>query len=361
MGKQISLLSALGQFTQRVLSALSERKAPTSGFKTFFGEVTSAAKEVSWEIKRRGRPVAVDIDHHEHGITTKSTKSTQKLYVPPYYDYNTNVDAQRSFERVFNGSQFVDIPEYSKLIDEVAEDMQDNIDRIERAEELQRAQALLTGIITLQNGDNIDFKRNASSIVAYNASHGWDTAVNPGKILKQGAEFMVTEGNADITGVFNVVMGTEAIDAFRANETRQKEGDIKDQQYMDLSVGQSQVTGLTPQGAFSYGNYRFNLWGYEGYYNEEGSPTHLKYMDSKKIVMLPPNHDFTMFYGGTKSWRGTGMNRFPTIIKAKRNFYRVYDELNVSMLMGVRTAPVALLRSIDNVFTATVVGSGGQG
>lgn len=353
---KINLTSALGQFTQRVLSAMSERKSPTTGFKAFFGEVVSGAREVTWEIKRRGRPVAVDIAPHEHGTTTKSTKSSQKVYRAPFFDLNTNVEALDSFERVFNGSQYVDVPEYEKLIEQTAEDMQDNIDRIERAEELQRAQALLTGIITVANGDNIDFKRKAASLVAYNVAHGWDVdTVNPGSILKQGAQFMVTEGNADITGVFNVIMGSEAIDYFRSNPLRQAEGDIRDQQYMDLSVGQTAITGLTPQGAFAYGNYRFNLWGYEGYYDIEGGAANNKYMEAKKIIVLPPNIDFKMFYGGTKAWRGTGMNRFPTVIKAKRNFYRVYDDLNVSMLMGVRTAPVALLRSIDNVFTAQVV------
>lgn len=352
----IGLISALGQFTQRVVSALSERKAPTSGFKTFFTDIESGAREVSWEVKRRGRPVAVDIQPHEHGITTKSTKSSQKVYIPPTYDYNTNVDALDSFERVFNGNSQVDIPEYIKLVEQTAQDMQDNIDRIERAEELQRAQALLTGTITLLNGDDIVFGRKAASIVAYNAAHNWalDT-VNPGTILASGATFMVTEGNANSAGVFNVVMGSEAFDAFRANELRQAEGDIKDQMYMDLITGQQALSGLVPQGSYAFGNYRFNLWGYEGYYDVEGGSSNLKYMDAKSIIVLPQNIDFKMFYGGTKAWRGTGMNRFPTIVKGKRNFYRVFDDLNVSMLTGVRTAPVALLRSIDNVYTATVV------
>lgn len=361
MGK-ITLTSALGQFTQRVINAINERKAPTFGFGTFFTDIVSGAKEVSWEVKRRGRPVAIDIAHHEHGTTTKSSKSSQKVYIPPYYDLNTNVDALDSFERVFNGSSQVDVPQYVKLIEQTAEDMRDNLDRIERAEELQRAQALLTGIITLNNGDNIDFKRNALSLVAYDSSHGWDVStVNPGKILQQGAEFLVTVGDANVAGVFNVICGSEAIDAFRDNPLRQKDGDIKDQMYMDLFTGRTQLSGLTPQGSYQRGNYRFNLWGYEGYYDIEGGSSNLKYMDSKSIVMLPQNVDFKTFYGGTKAWRGTGINRFPTIIKAKRNFYSVDDELNVSKLLGVRTAPVALLRTIDNVFTAAVVGTGQGG
>ncbi len=356
MGK-IGLSSALNSFTQRVISALSERKKPTAAFGTFFTDVVSAAKEVSWEIKRRGRPVAVDIAHHEHGTTTKSTKSTQKVYIPPYYDYNTNVDALDSFERVFNGSPYVDIPQYDKLIQQTAEDMQDNIDRIERAEELQRAQAFHTGIITLNNGDNIDFKRKAASLVAYNVAHDWSVdTVHPGAILAQGCAFMVTEGDADSSGIFNVFMGNLAYNAFRANKLIKEESDIRNFHFADLTTGAVVPrTGAVPQGSYTYGNYRFNIWGYEGYYDIEGGSSNLKYMDSKSFISLPQNVDFKMFYGGTKSWRGSGINRFPTIIKAKRNFYSVDDELNVSKLMGLRTSPVALLRSIDNVFTAAVL------
>lgn len=355
MGK-ITIQSALGEFTQRVISALSERKAPTNFFGTWFTDVVSGAKEVSWEIKRRGRPVAVDIQHHEHGITTKSTKSTQKVYIPPYYDYNTNIDALQSFERVFNGSAYVDTAQYSKLIQETAEDMQDNMDRVERAEELQRAQALLTGIVSLTNGDDINFQRNAASLVAYNAAHGWDVAtVNPGDILQQGAEFMITNGNADPGSVIDVVCGSDSLNSLRDNPLFQTDTDIRNFHYGDMGTGAVSKNGGTPQGSWSRGNYRFNFWGYEGYYDIEGGTANLKYMDSKSIIMIPKNVDFKTFYGGTKAWRGSGVNRFPTIIKAKRNFYSVDDELNVSKLMGFRTSPIALLRSIDNVFTAAVV------
>ena len=358
---KITLLSALNNFTQLVISALSERKAPTSALGTFFIDVVSGAKEVSWEIKRRGRPVAVDINPHEHGITTKSNKSTQKVYTPPNYDLNTNIDALDSFERVFNGSPYVDMPQYDMLIQQTAEDMQDNIDRIERAEELQRAQALLTGIITLNNGDNIDFQRKAASLVAYANDHAWDnSAVNPGKILVQGCEFLVTEGNADPGMVFDVIMGSDAMNNLRDHPLFQKDNDVKNYHFGDLTTGIVSRNGMTPQGSWSRGNYRFNFWGYEGYY-DSATTSNLKYMDSKSIIVLPQNLDFKMFYGGTKAWRGIGINRFPTIIKAKRNFYSVDDELNVSKLMGVRTAPVALLRSIDSVFTAVVVGNAQQG
>lgn len=351
----ITLTSALGEFTQRVIGAINERKSPTSFLRSFFGEIISGAKEVSWEIKRRGRPVAVDIAHHEHGTTTKSGKSTQKVYVPPYYDYNTNVDALDSFERVFNGSAIVDIPQYGKLIQQTAEDMQDNIDRIERAEELQCAQALLDGIIVLNNGDNIDFQRKAASLVAYNSSFGWDAAVNPGIILQQGAEFMVTNGNADPGSIIDVICGSDAINELRDNSDFQADNDVRNFHFGDMGTGAVTRNGATPQGSWSRGNYRFNFWGYEGYYDVEGGSSNLKFMDSKKIIMLPQNIDFKMFFGATKAWRGTGQNRFPAVIKAKRNFYEVNDDLNVSKLMGVRTAPVALLRSVDNIFTAQVV------
>ena len=359
---KITLSSALGEFTQRVISALNERKTPTSFFKSFFGEIISGAKEVSWEIKRRGRPVAVDIAHHEHGTTTKSGKSTQKVYVPPYYDYNTNVDALDSFERVFNGSSMVDVPQYGKLIQQTAEDMQDNIERIERAEELQAAQALLVGVITLNNGDDIDFKRKVASIVAYNAAHGWDVGtVNPGDILVQGAEFMVTNGNADAGGIIDVICGSDSINELRDNPLFQADADVRNFHFADMRTGAVTRNGATPQGSWSRGNYRFNFWGYEGYYDDPDTSVTTAYMDTKKIVMLPNNQDFVFGHGGVPAMVQVGNDMIPSTMEGEFVAYQYNDEAKTAAFFGVRSAGMPILTFVDRVFTAQVVGTGQQG
>jgi hypothetical protein len=352
----ISKNTALREFTQRVLKPFVENREVASGFRSWFKDEVSAASQVTFEIKRKGRPMGVDIQRHEDGIVTSSVKSTQKAYIPPYFNYKVQMDAFDSFERVFGGSDNVEMADLNALINQVKDEVAENVKRIERAEELQRAQALLTGEVTLSAADSINFNRKPASLVGYGAAIDWNIAtVNPGDILVQGARFMITEGDALNTMPFDVICGSEAIIAFQDNPLRQEGGDIKDQHYMDLAVGATNRAGLTPQGAISRGNHRFNLWGYEDYYDVSGGSSNIQYMDPKSIIIMPRNTDFVTFYGGTKTWRGSGENAIPTVTKGKRNFYQQNDWLSFSKMFGVQSAPVALLRSIDNVFTATVI------
>ena len=356
---------AMQEFSTRVQNMVDIVPKVDIGFKNFFGERIEKTKGFDFWVTRQGRPVAVDINPLERGIITGLEKSTHKFFIPPTFDYSVIYSAFEEFETIYGATDNkVDGEIFAKLVEKTAKEMQANIARIERREELQRAQALLTGIVTLKNGDNIDFKRKAASLVAYNNSFGWDISTNsPSKILIQLIEFLITEGMVDPTMGINVLVGTEAQAAFKENATRAKEGDIKDQTYMQLSTGET-IRGLTPQGSYSAGNYKVNLWGYTGYYDDPDTSVTTSYMDSKKIIVLPNQAPFEMVYCGTKGWSdgdGYGANAYPRIIKGKRNFYKIKDIRGCSIEEGVRSAVVASLREVDRVATAQVVGSAQQG
>jgi hypothetical protein len=353
---RITLNTALREFTQRVLKPYKDDRKAASGFKSWFPDDISGASQVTWEVKRKGRPVGVDINRHEDGIVTSSTKSTQKAYIPPYFNYKVQMDAFDSFERVFGGSDGVEMVDLSALIKDVGDEVAGNVMRIERAEELQRAQALLTGTVILSAGDSIDFNRDASLLVPYSAGINWnDNAVNPGDIMVQLARAMITKGDAINSLPFDVIIGSEAIIALQDSELLKVGGDVKDQHYMDLAIGATNRAGMTPQGGLSRGSFRFNLWSYEDYYDVSGGSSNIQFMDPKSIIVLPKNTDFVTFYGATKTWKGSGENAIPTVTKGKRNFYQQNDWNSFSKMYGVQSAPVALLRSVDNVGTATVI------
>lgn len=353
---------AFQEFSSRVLSTVEVKPKVDVGFRNFFGERVEKTKGFNFFVRRQNRPIAVDINPLERGNINSLNKSTNQFFIPPTYDESVVYSAFDEFESIMGADDSrVDGEIYRNLVEKTAAEMQVGVDKISRREELQRAQALLTGIVTLKNGDNIDFRRKAASLVAYNASFGWDVdTVNPDNILIQLTEFLIKEGMVDFTTALNVIVGEEALTKFKNNPIRQKQGDIKDQVYMNLSTGEP-VRGLVPQGSYSAGNYRYNLWGYTGYFDDpENSGTTTPYMDPKKIVMLPNTVPFEMVYCGTKGWSdGTGMSRNaePRIIKAARNFYEIKNIREVSKEMGVRSAVVASLKEIDSVATAQVVSS----
>lgn len=358
---------AMQEFSSRILKKVQIVPKVDIGFKNFFGEQIEKTKGFNFWVQRQGRAVAVDIDPLERGNINSLDKSTNKFFIPPTYDEAVVYSAFDEFEAIMGmDDSKIDGQIYKELVEKTANELQLCYDKIARREELQRAQALLTGIVTLNNGDNIDFKRKAGSLVAYDGpTTGWDIdTTNPETILIQLVEFLITEGAVDASTPLNVIVGSEAWSAFKNNPIREKQGDIKDQVFMSLSTG-APMRGLTPQGSYSAGNYRFNFWGYTGYYDDpDNSNTTTPYMDPKKIIVLPNTVPFKMVYCGTKGWSdGDGMSRNarPRIIKGARNVYKIRNIRSVSEEIGVRSAVVASLFEVDSVATAQVVSTGGQG
>ncbi len=350
---------AMGEFSSRVLSMVDLKPKVDVGFLNFFGEEVLKTKGFNFWVRKQNRPVAVDINPLENGTINSLNKATNKFFIPPTFDEAVVYSAFDEFESIMNADDSrVDGEIYRALVEKTAAELQLGVDKIARREELQRAQALLDGIVTLKNGDNIDFGRSADLLLAYSATYGWDVdTVNPEAILIKLIESMISLGNIDATTPLNVIVGSEAWSAFKNNPIRQAEGDIRDQTFMALSTGAT-IKGLTPQGSYSAGNYKVNFWGYTGYYDDPDTSTTTPYMDSKKIIVLPNTVPFKMVYCGTKGWSdgdGTSRNAEPRIIKAKRNFYSIKNIRAVSKEIGVRSAVVASLFEVDSVGTAQVV------
>jgi len=356
---RFDLSYAFGKFSSKVKEAVSIVPAVDIGFKNFFSEKVYGTEGFNFWVTKQKRSVAVDINRRERANINSLDKSTNQFYVPPTYKEGVIYSAFDQFQTIMGATDGkVEGEIFKAFVQKTADELVIGRQKIERAEELQRAQALLTSGITLKNGDNIVFNRSAALLVAYNAAFGWDVlTVDPGIILKQLSDEMVTAGAVDASSVMNVIVGSTALTAFHNNPIRQAAGDIKDQVFMNLSTG-APIKGLTPQGAYSTGNYRYNLWGYEGEYLDPKTGNPLKYMDPKKIVVLPNSVPFEMVYCGVAGWSdGTGLspNAFPKIKKGVRNYYKIRDVASISEEIGVESAVLASLNNVDAVGTAQVI------
>lgn len=335
------------------------------GFKNWFPDQIESTRGFEFYVEKYGRDVAVDITRGEKGEVVREDDSTQKGFTPPFFEKMYHFSAQEEYEPIFGiDDATVSNSIYKELVNKTAKGLVRIDNSFARREELQRAQALLTGIVTLKNGDNIDFKRNAASLVAYDASFGWDVdANNPEVIIIQLIEEMIKEGKVDATQPFDIIAGSNAFSAFKNNPVRQKQGDIKDQDYMTLSTG-APMKDLTPQGSYSAGNYRVNFWGYTGYYDDPDTGITTSYMDADKIIILPRAVPFKQVYCGTDGWSGDPMvnSSRPKVIKAKRNIMKLRDIHACSEYYVMRTSTVPSLYQVNWVGTAQVTsGAGGQG
>lgn len=352
---QISVVDALGMFTKYMMKLLILKPEVDKFFKQFFQEEVSAAEGTNFEVIRSGRQIVNDIGINDEPIITHMRKSTEKLFIPPNIDLAVSVSALDAYNRIAGQTGYVNDEAVFTLASDTAKEVQINLDRIERREELMCAQALESGIVSLDKGTDVDYKRRAGSLIAYSAGIDWNIqTVDPGKVLIQMAEFMVTYGLVGPGDIINIVMGDDALTAFQNNTKIKERAEVRRMNFMNLSTGAQIGKGATPQGMASFGNYTFNIWGYSGRYEDKDGNT-VKYMNPKKVIALPNSPDFKMFYGGTKAWIGDGESKVVGIVKGKRNFYKVRDELKVSELHGVRTRPLPILREVDRVATATVI------
>lgn len=172
-------------------------------------------------------------------------------------------------------------------------------DMIKRTIELQASQILQTGIVTLPDAAGVDrytldYKPKASHFVTVSAS--WATAGTDVIADLEGlADQIRDDGLVDPT---MVIMDATAFKNFVATDQAAK---YFNKEVLNLGQLSPRLTnsGGKFQGFVEVGNYRFDIWTYNGQYkNAAGSK--VKFMTLDKVIMLPnpDDLDFRKVFGG---------------------------------------------------------------
>jgi hypothetical protein len=287
----ISQSDARGLFTKKLIDVYQERIRPKNFLRSFFPSVFAPTKEVSIEVERGFEKVAVDVVRGSEGNANRFSKSTEKIFVPPFWREYFNATDLDLYDRVL-GSQGTDNSQlFTTLLNTVADRIGLLQDKIERAKEIQCSEVLQTGIVTMTNGDNIDFKRKAASIVDLGSAGGYFAAnSNIFTQLKNACEFIRTKGKcADFT--FIAIFGATAFEDMMANTVflnRQNLFSLSLDQIMPPQIG---VAGGAYHGTLSCGPYRVQVWTYPDFYDNT-SDVSTPYIDNKNVVVLPPKPRF---------------------------------------------------------------------
>jgi len=335
--------------TQMVTDIYRERPQATGFIRSFFPGKQSSTRYVSIEVQRGDEKVAVDVVRGSEGNRNVFGRSTEKIFDPPYYREFMELTDLDLYDRMI-GSENISESVAADFAADVADKLGLLQAKIERAYELMCAQALIDGIITLQNGDNIDFKRKAGSLENLSGSAPWTTgSVDPMAALGGGAEFIRKNGKAQ-GGTYNVIMGEAALTAFLANTKVQNRADIRNFNLDSINAPQRNATGATYHGRVSGGSYLFDIWTYPEFYKNE-SGVLVPYIDDKKIVILPQSPRFHLAYAAV-----------PRLITSSGSltaeayvFGEYTDERNASHIMDIKSAGVPIPVAIDQIYTAQVV------
>ena len=353
---------ARGIFTKAYLAAYKERIPVSSFLMSFFQILTFATKTVAIEVQRGTERIAVDVLRGVDGNRNIFSKSTEKEFQPPFY--NENFDAT-SLDRYdispFGGNFNGDAATIGYLASDVADKTLALKDKIDRAKENQCAQIFETGIVTLNSGDNIDFKRKADSKVDLAADGGyWGiVATDIEAQLIKGAEFVRQKGKNG-TPEFNLVMSGLAYSALKKSNYFSKHANYEQVQLIDIRMPQTSTFGAGYMGRITAGAYIYHIWTYDEVYEYANTGVITRYWPIDYAFMVPVQGTrFNLVHAGVpailRDTRNAEFSQFIGQVKAEYYLNNYVDEKAKAHVFEIFSAPLAVPVTVDQIYTMKVL------
>jgi len=341
--------------TQALVATFKDNVAPKEGLAAFFPMKTSRTKAISIEVERHGRKIAVDVARCTDPIRNVFSKSTEKIFVPPYFHESFDFTACQRYDVTFGTGNAPGEIDATMLMQDAMGRVVDLKNKVIRAIELQRSQVLQTGVVVLKNGDNVDYNRKAGSMVVKTvAGEKWTVpaTADPVKDLRLGCEFIRTEGKSG-GNVFNAILGQSALINFLANAKVQAEADIKNISRVSLNMPQfDNVTGLVLHGQVSAGEFIVNLWSYNESYDHPTTGVDTKYITADNVILLPDDFKgFTMHAAVDAVMGDAKTGQYIAPVEAEFLVYDVIDQVKRSWNFMLDSAPLVVPVSVDRIYT----------
>lgn len=339
-------------YKQQTVAFFSDRRPVQSFFRSFFKQVETASRFISVEVEREGETVAVDVLRSTGGNRNTWDRKTQKVYDPAAYDEYFDATELDCYDDLFGTEDgVVSSVAFGKFLEQANSKMEGLFNKIDRAYEIQSMQALVNGIVVLKNGDNIDYKRKAASIVAYNAAWNWAlTTIDPNDKIKEGCDFINDTGKVT-SNVFNIIMSGDVYNAY-INNVKVQARSLQVQWGMDMIVPATKdAAGKIYHGQITVDNYILRIWTANGSYKDPLTGVQTRYMPAKKILILPEDTNNTLTYGLVPQLATNGQ----VVKKGKFITYDYADERNATHEMGVKSCGLAVPVAIDQAYTVQVL------
>lgn len=352
----INLSEARGLFTNKLQDIYREKVLPTAFLRSFFTPVESQTKYVSIAVRRGSEKIAVDVQRGTEGNRNTFSKSSEKTFLPAFYEEFLEATEMDFYDKMWNANGTVEVTTFKMWLDETVENLEQLIFKIDRAYEVQCSQVFETGVVSLNAGTNIDFKRKAASLVANAAGNTWATGtVSPYKNIEAGCNFIRTKGKSQGT-VYNCIMGSSAFEDFMNNTIVKERNDLQNINLDSIRKPQ-RVSDATLHGEISAGSYKVRIWTYNEYY-DDASADNNPYINPKKVIILPENPRFKFMYAGIPQLLGDNGAKEGAGLSGKKGRYHISEHLDTrkkSHQIIVESAGVPVPVAVDQIYTVQVV------
>ena len=339
----IQTTDAQGLLTKAVAAVYKERISPTAFLRSFFPSKVFPTLELSIEVQRGKEKVAADVVRGTDGNRNEFTKSSEKIFIPPYYREWFDATQLQLYDRLYGATEIND-QIFSAYVNNVVDAQMVVKEKIERAQEIQCAQVLETGIITLRNG-SIDFKRKADSLVDPGVGNYFANNIDPFALFEAGCNFIRKSGKTSAV-MFNAILGSDALTDLLANTKFKERQNLFNMALDTIAAPQRNATGASFHGIITAGPYKVALWSYPQFY-DNASGVSTAYVNPKKVTIIPENPNFIMGFAAVPQL--ITPNTPPSV--GEFIFGEYIDKRSKSHVMDVESAALALPVAIDTIYT----------
>lgn len=347
--------------THKVVGKFEEMIPVRSGFADWFPEETTPSLLVDVEVQRDNDLIAVDVVRFTEGNKNKSTKMSEHVYQPPYFKEDYDFQRDQVYMNTIGNGVGLNSPAVNRMIAANAvKGVAKNRDKVIRAIRKQQADVLQTGIVSLVNGDNIDYRRKAASMV--NVSVGgnyWDVAASatPMVDIRKGMDFLRNVGNSGGAAV-NIVMRSKAYEALINSAEVKTQGVNTLIRRVDIGMPQFDgVSGFSFKGQIDGGDFAVNLWTYNEKYTDANGATQY-YLADNLVVMMPDDFQGKTVFGGLPTLNsatvGGVTTEIPGIVEANYLIRAYTDKKTMSSTLELTSAPIVVPFTIDKIYTMQV-------
>jgi hypothetical protein len=278
------------------------------------------------------------------------TKSTVKTFLPPYFNEEYFVNELEVYDVAY-GTQ--NATQMRNLAVEQANAIGKIIDKIDRSYEKQCADVLQTGIVSLYSGDNIDFRREAASLVNNSGEYWNNNANDPDVSFERAGKFLRERGKLQSGpgSRYMCLLGGKAFQDLMNNSIFKSKHDLKDINLGGIIPAEFNTDGASYHGFISVGSYIYDLWTYPEVYDHPTTGVSTPYIDLTNMIVTNYNPNFKFVYGMVPQIPGLVVP-----MTVKQGFYTLeyIDGKHMNHGQKIMSAGVAVPVAVNQVYTEKV-------
>lgn len=289
--------------TRRMLRMYEQQASPTMFLAGLFDsrpENFHNTEEVEIDIVRSDEDVAIAIQDLSQGYRMNSTDVyTNKSFIPPIFKEAVALNAFDLLKRMPGNTPFEDPVFRANILERMMMGMQKVERKIRRSIELQAAQVLTTGVVTLVDSAGntlytIDYKAKTAHFPT--VSVAWSSASST-KIadLQSLANVIRNNGQRDPD---QLIMGEGSFEYFVQDDDVQKRYDQRRLDLGTMAPMRQMGDGGQYRGVVEIGTYRYDIWTYGGRYKHPSTGTITKYIPDDKVMMRASTGRLDATWGG---------------------------------------------------------------